>query len=76
VSELTRFFGLAFSALLPTGLSWVLDAGANETHAKWIAHGPPPTVLGSYTTMPWATLCKVVEALESIGSKAVASPGI
>jgi hypothetical protein len=28
-----------------TWLSMVLAAGANETHAKWIAHGPPPTVL-------------------------------
>jgi hypothetical protein len=36
------------------------------------AHGPPPTVLGSYTTMPWVTLCKVVESHESPGSKAVA----
>lgn len=52
-----------------TWLSTVLAAGANETHAKWIAHGPPPTVLGSYTTMPWATLCRVVEGLETIGAR-------
>jgi hypothetical protein len=48
----------------------------NETQAKWIARGPPPTVLGSYTTMPWAKLCKVVEGLASIGSNGVASARI
>jgi integrase len=46
-----------------TWLSTVLAAGANEAHAKWTAHGPPPTVLSHYTTLPWATLCKVVEGL-------------
>jgi integrase len=46
-----------------TWLSVVLAAGANETHAKWIAHGPPPTVLGAYMSMPWSTLCAVVEGL-------------
>jgi integrase len=38
-------------------LSTVHAAGANETHAKWIAHGPPPTVFGAYMSMPWSTLC-------------------
>ena len=47
-----------------TWLSVVLAAGATETHAKWIAHGPPPTVLGAYLSMPWATLCAVVSALK------------
>lgn len=47
-----------------TWLSTVLAAGANETHAKWIAHGPPPTVLGAYMSMPWSTLCAVVEGLK------------
>lgn len=47
-----------------TWLSTVLAAGANETHAKWTAHGPPPTVLGHYMTIPWPTLCKVVDGLE------------
>lgn len=42
----------------------VLAAGANETHAKWIAHGPPPIVLGAYMSMPWATLSAVVEGLK------------
>ena len=46
-----------------TWLSTVLAAGANETHAKWIAHGPPPTVLGAYLSMPWSTLCAVVDEL-------------
>jgi integrase len=46
-----------------TWLSTVLAAGANETHAKWIAHGPPPTVLGAYTSLPWSTICKVVDGL-------------
>ena len=35
-----------------TWLSTVLAARATETHAKWIAHGPPPTVLGAYMSMP------------------------
>jgi integrase len=47
-----------------TWLTTVLAAGANETHAKWIAHGPPPTVLGAYMSMPWATLCAVVVGLK------------
>jgi len=47
-----------------TWLSTVLAAGANETHAKWIAHGPPPTVMGAYMSMPWATLCAVVDGLK------------
>jgi hypothetical protein len=47
-----------------TWLSTVLAAGANETHAKWIAHGPPPTVLGAYMSMPWETLCAVVAVLK------------
>jgi integrase len=47
-----------------TWLSTVLAAGANETHAKWIAHGPPPTVMGAYMSMPWATLCTVVAGLK------------
>ncbi len=53
-----------------TWLSMVLAAGANETHAKWVAHGPPPTVLADYTTLPWATLCRVVEGLGSVRSAA------
>jgi len=47
-----------------TWMSTVLAAGANETHAKWIAHGPPPTVLGAYVSMPWSTLCAVVAGLK------------
>ena len=47
-----------------TWLSVVLAAGANETHAKWIAHGPPPTVLGAYMSMPWEALCAVVAGLK------------
>jgi len=47
-----------------TWLSTVLAAGANETHAKWIAHGPRPTVLGGYLSMPWSTLCAVVAGLK------------
>lgn len=50
-----------------TWLSTVLAAGANETHAKWIAHGPPPTVLADYTTLPWPTLCDVVDGLRRVG---------
>jgi len=46
-----------------TWLSVVLAAGANETHAKWIAHGPPQTVMGAYMSMPWTTLCAVVRDL-------------
>ncbi len=53
-----------------TWLSMVLAAGANETHAKWVAHGPPPTVLADYTTLPWATLCRVVEGLGSVKATA------
>ena len=29
-------------------------------------------MLGSYTTMPWTTLCEVVEGLECVGFKAAA----
>src|SRR5258708_4816377 len=53
-----------------TWLSMVLAAGANETHAKWIAHGPPPTVLADYTTMPWEPLCRVTDGLRSAVAKA------
>lgn len=53
-----------------TWLSMVLAAGASETHAKWVAHGPPPTVLADYTTLPWATLCRVVEGLVPVRSTA------
>lgn len=47
-----------------TWLTVALAAGANETHAKWVAHGPPPTVLGAYLSMPWATVCAVVDGLK------------
>jgi hypothetical protein len=46
-----------------TWLSTVRAAGADSTHAKWIAHGPEDSVLADYTTLPWAVLCKVVEGL-------------
>ena len=30
-----------------------------------ITHGPPPSVLDDYTTLPWESLCARVEALHS-----------
>lgn len=52
-----------------TWLSLVRGEGANETHARWIAYGPGPSVMDDYTTLPWATLCRVVDGLRDIGRK-------
>lgn len=46
-----------------TWFSLVLAAGANETHARWTAWGPPPALWADYTSMPWTTLCAVGERL-------------
>jgi integrase len=44
-----------------TWLSLVLADEANETFAKWIAHGPSKSVLHAYLTLPWAKLCTVAQ---------------
>lgn len=53
-----------------TWYSSVLAAGANETHAKWTAWGPPPTLWADYTSLPWPTLCAVVDGLDEAIKKA------
>ncbi len=46
-----------------TFVSLARAGGADEGLLKWITHGPPATVLDSYTTLPWPTLCAQLHGL-------------
>jgi integrase len=46
-----------------TFVSLCRAGGADEGLLKWITHGPPATVLDSYTTLPWPTLCAQLHGL-------------
>lgn len=47
-----------------TWFSNVMAAGANELHARWTAWGPKHDLWAEYTSLPWPTLCAVVDGLE------------
>jgi hypothetical protein len=47
-----------------TWFSRVLAEGAHGTHARWAAWSPPHDLRADYTSMPWETLCGVVDGLD------------
>lgn len=47
-----------------TLISLAMADGARADILKWITHGPPKSVMGLYTTLPWATLCQEMGKLK------------
>lgn len=47
-----------------TFISLARAGGARPNILKWVTHGPPPTIMDDYTSLPWETLCAEVLKLK------------
>jgi integrase len=58
-----------------TGISLAGSDGALDTILRWGTHAPPRTVMGLYTTMEWAAVCREVAKLQLERRRAVGGAG-
>jgi integrase len=49
-----------------TFVSLLLADGADREKVRWVSHGPPGDILGSYTSLPWDSLCAEVTKLKLV----------
>ena len=47
-----------------TFISLARAAGARLDLLRWITHGPSADIMDAYTTVPWATLCELIQPIK------------